>query len=52
MARAKVEYPFRVIKGHFGSMKTRYRGLAKNRTHLFTLLVLANLFHFRQRLMA
>ncbi len=29
--RAKVEHPFRVIKRQFGHVKTRYRGLAKNR---------------------
>ena len=27
MVRAKVEYPFRVIKRQFGHLKTRYRGL-------------------------
>lgn len=31
MVRAKVEHPFRVIKRQFGHVKTRYRGLAKNR---------------------
>ena len=35
--RAKVEHPFRVIKWQFGHVKTRYRGLAKNRAQLFTL---------------
>jgi transposase, IS5 family len=50
--RAKVEHPFRVIKRQFGHMKTRYRGLAKNRSHLFTLFALGNLFLVRRRLMA
>ena len=50
--RAKVEHPFRVIKRQFGHMKTRYRGLAKNRAHLFTLFALGNLFLVRRRLMA
>ena len=31
MVRARVEHPFRVIKRQFGYLKTRYRGLAKNR---------------------
>jgi transposase, IS5 family len=50
--RAKAEHPFRVIKRKFGYMKTRYRGLAKNRSHLFTLFALGNLFLVRRRLMA
>ena len=50
--RAKVEHPFRVIKRPFGHLKTRYRGLAKNRAHLFTLFALGNLFLVRRRLMA
>ena len=29
--RARVEHPFRVLKRQFGHIKTRYRGLAKNR---------------------
>jgi IS5 family transposase len=52
MVRAKVEPPFRVIKRQFGYMKTRYRGLAKNRAQLFTLFALANLFLVRRRLTA
>ena len=52
MVRAKVEHPFRVIKRQFGHVKTRYRGLAKNRTQLFTLFALGNLFLVRRRLMA
>lgn len=50
--RAKVEHPFRVLKRQFGQVKTRYRGLAKNRAHLFTLFVLGNLFLTRRRLAA
>ena len=52
MVRAKVEHPFRVIKRQFGHVKTRYRGLAKNRAQLFTLFALGNLFMLRRRLMA
>jgi IS5 family transposase len=33
-------------------VKTRYRGLAKNRAQLFTLFALGNLFLVRRRLMA
>jgi hypothetical protein len=44
MVRAKVEHPFRVLKRQFGYVKTRYRGLAKNRAQLFTLFALGNLF--------
>ena len=29
--RAKVGHPFRVLKRQFGHVKTRYKGLAKNR---------------------
>ena len=52
MVRAKVEHPFRVIKRQFGYVKTRYRGLAKNRVQLFTLFALGNLFVVRRKLMA
>lgn len=50
--RAKVEHPFRILKRQFDHVKTRYKGLAKNRAHLFTLYALGNLFLMRQRLMA
>jgi transposase, IS5 family len=50
--RAKVEHPFRVIKRQFGHVKTRYRGLARNRTQLFTLFALGNLILVRRRLLA
>jgi IS5 family transposase len=50
--RAKVEHPFRILKRQFGHVKTRYRGLAKNRAHLFTLFALGNLFLMRRRLLA
>jgi transposase, IS5 family len=52
MVRARVEHPFRVLKRQFGYVKTRYRGLAKNRAQLFTLFALGNLFLVRRRLMA
>ncbi|WP_233489043.1 IS5 family transposase [Rhodovulum sp. 12E13] len=52
MVRARVEHPFRVLKRQFGYLKTRYRGLAKNRAQLFTLFALGNLFFVRRRLLA
>ena len=52
MVRAKVEHPFRVIKCQFGHVRTRTRGLAKNRAQLFTLFALGNLFLVRRRLTA
>ena len=45
--RAKVEHPFRMIKRHFGYVKTRYSGLKKNTTQLVTLFNLANLWMCR-----
>ena len=50
--RARVEHPFRLLKRQFGHMKTRYRGLARNRAQLFTRFALGNLFLVRRRLMA
>ena len=48
--RAKVEYPFHVIKNLFKHRKARYRGLAKNAAQIFTLFGLANLMLARKRL--
>ncbi len=48
--RAKVEHPFHIIKNRFGLRKVRYRGLAKNTAHLYTLFGLANLFINKKRL--
>ena len=50
--RARVEHPFSVLKRQFGYLKTRYRGLAKNRAQLFSLFALGTLFLARRRLMA
>jgi IS5 family transposase len=52
MVRARVEHPFRILKRQFGYVKTRYRGMAKNRAQLFTLFALGNLFLVRRRLLA
>ena len=46
--RSKVEYVFLIIKRLFGYRKVRYRGLAKNRTHAYTLTACANLFMLAQ----
>jgi len=52
MVRANVEHPFRVVKRQFGHVKTRYRGLAKNRDQLFMLFALGNLFLVRRQLLS
>ena len=49
--RAKVEHPFHVVKNLFRHRKTRYRGLAKNTAHLFSLFGLANLMLARRWLL-
>lgn len=48
--RAKVEYPFRVIKRQFGYVKTRLRDLAKNTAQLVTLFALSNQWMARRHL--
>lgn len=50
--RAKVEYPFRVIKRQFGYTKVRFRGQAKNIAQQTTLFALSNLWMTRKRLLA
>ena len=50
--RARVEHPFHVVKNLFRHRKTRYKGLAKNATQLFSLFGLANLVIAKRRLMA
>lgn len=40
--RAKVKYPFRVIKCHFGHCKVRYRELANNPSQLLLMFALSN----------
>jgi IS5 family transposase len=42
-ARSAVEHVFHVMKCRFGYRKVRYKGLAKNRTQMFSLLGLGNL---------
>jgi len=48
--RARVEHIFRVIKQQFGFVKTRYRGLAKNRSQVNMLMGLANIYMLRRKL--
>jgi len=50
--RARVEHPFRVIKRQFGLAKVRFRGLAKNTSHVTTLFALSNLWMARRKLLA
>ena len=52
MVRARVGHPFRVIKRQFGQVKTRSRGVAKNRAQLFPLFALGTLFLVRRKLLA
>jgi IS5 family transposase len=49
--RAFVEHPFRIVKCVFGYRKVRFKGLAKNTTHVLMLFALANLYMARKRLM-
>jgi IS5 family transposase len=49
--RAKVEHIFQVIKQLWGHRRVRYRGLAKNEAHCFSLLALANLYLVRKHLL-
>ena len=49
--RAKVEWPFRILKRVFGFTKARYRGLDKNRNRLFSTCALTNLLTARHRLL-
>jgi IS5 family transposase len=48
--RAKVEWPFRVLKRVFGFTKVRYRGLKKNHEWLCAAFALVNLHQHRKRL--
>lgn len=50
--RAKVEFPFRIIKHLWGHTKVRYRGLLKNTARLHFLFALSNLFQVRRALLA
>ncbi|HJO55771.1 MAG TPA: hypothetical protein QF423_03785, partial [Candidatus Scalindua sp.] len=46
-ARAKVEFPFQIIKCQWKYQKVRYRGIQKNLSQLYLLFGLSNLFKVR-----
>ena len=48
--RAKVEWPFRILKCVFGFTKVRYRGLKKNHAWLCAAFALVNVYQHRRRL--
>jgi len=48
--RAKVEWPFRILKRVFGFTKVRYRGLKKNHEWICAGFALVNLYQNRKRL--
>jgi len=48
--RAKVEWPFRILKRVFHYTKVRYRGIKKNHEWLLTAFALVNLYQHRKRL--
>jgi len=50
--RAKVEFPFRIIKRLWGHATVRYRGLAKNTARRHLLFALSNLYQVRKLLLA
>lgn len=50
--RSFVEHPFQVIKCQWKFRKVRYRGLEKNRLHLFALFASCNLYRVRRQLLA
>lgn len=49
--RAKVEFPFRILKCLWHHTKVRYRGLRKNGLQLYLLFGLANLYLVRKELL-
>jgi IS5 family transposase len=48
--RARVEWPFRILKRVFKYTKVRYRGIKKNHEWLLTAFALVNLYQHRRRL--
>ena len=50
--RPRVKHPFGGIKHLWGYRKTRYRGLKKNATQVYTLFTLANFYMARKKLLA
>ena len=50
--RSFVEHPFQVLKCQWHFRKVRYRGLRKNKLHLFALFATCNLYRVRRQLLA
>ncbi len=48
--RAKVEWPFRILKRVFGYTRVRYRGIVKNHHWHLAAFALVNLYQHRNRL--
>lgn len=48
--RAMGEHPYQVLKHLWGFRKVRYRGLEKNRVHIYAALTLVNLYRMRRSL--
>jgi IS5 family transposase len=48
--RAKVEWPFRILKRIFGYTRVRYRGILKNHHWRLAAFALVNLYQHRKRL--
>jgi IS5 family transposase len=48
--RARVEWPFRILRRVFHYTKVRYRGIKKNHEWLLTAFALVNLYQHRKRL--
>ncbi len=48
--RAKVEWPFRILKRIFKYTKVRYRGIKNNHEWLLAAFALVNLYQHRKRL--
>jgi len=48
--RARVEHAFGVLKNLWGHRKVRYRGIAKNESHMHTLFALSNIYRVRGQL--
>ena len=46
--RARVAHVFRIIKCQFGYRQVRYKGLAKNRAQVMSLVALADLYLLRR----
>jgi IS5 family transposase len=48
--RARIEYPFHIVKNIFKYKKTSYKGRAKNDIQFTMLLTLSNLYMVRKQL--